>query len=347
MTVAHGRGPGHTPGSHCFGAGGQGGHNFRASAPDGRTHLIPRSIRNTPPQQTVSKQYVPGVNIPSTQQILLSRRMAETNLTTSYVARSRYQLPIDSIPRHAGIREDGKFTGPDGDANLRAMVPCGVQPDPIISQQAIVTAPNGPTEGDSASTLVIRQASYGLRDPTSSYAGRTTDSPIPGVFFREDGTIYGPRIDGIQGSEQQDRGKAKAGPQIASSQSEASIVHQDDPQDLGLKRGANADPKRGAIVRKVTISVATDALLESTDPQHQPESMTVHHRSPSPKQGLINDPQDVGQEREEQVDPQPVPAPILETGTSMQDIDGDDAETQVQSMWHTLFQVVSLSISFG
>jgi len=45
---------------------------------------------------------------------------------------------------------------------------------------------------------------------------------------------------------------------------------------------------------------------------------------------LINNPQDVGQEREKQVDPQPIPAPILETGTSMQDIDGDDVERQVQ-----------------
>jgi len=72
-------------------------------------------MRNAPPQPTVSEQYVPGVNIPSTQQALLSRRMAETNLTTSHVARSNYQLPtnttswlnIGSIPDHTGIREDG------------------------------------------------------------------------------------------------------------------------------------------------------------------------------------------------------------------------------------------------
>jgi len=62
MTVARGRGLGHTPGSHYFGAGGQGGRSFRAPAPDGRTHLIPRSICNAPPQQTVSEQYVPGVS---------------------------------------------------------------------------------------------------------------------------------------------------------------------------------------------------------------------------------------------------------------------------------------------
>jgi len=149
-----------------------------------------RSTRNAPPQQTVSEQCIPGVNIPSTQQALLSRRMAETNLTTSFVARSCYQLPLDSIPCHTGIRDDGTFTGLDGDANSRAMVPFGVQPDPIVSQQAIVTAPQGSTEGDSANTLVVRQASYGLRNPASSYAGRTTDSPIPGVFFQEDGTMY-------------------------------------------------------------------------------------------------------------------------------------------------------------
>jgi len=91
------------------------GHNSQASAPDGRPHLIPRSVRNTPPQQTVSKEYIPGVNTPSTQQALLSRRMAETNLTMSCVTRSRYQLSIDSIPRPAGTREDGTFTGLDGD----------------------------------------------------------------------------------------------------------------------------------------------------------------------------------------------------------------------------------------
>jgi len=94
MTVAHGRGRGHTPGSHYFGAGGQGGHSFRAPAPDGRTHLVPRSIRNTPPQLTVNEQYVPGISV--TQQAVLNRRMAETNLTTSYVARSCHQLPTDT-----------------------------------------------------------------------------------------------------------------------------------------------------------------------------------------------------------------------------------------------------------
>jgi len=174
MTVARGRGHGHTPGSHCFGAGGQGGRSFRAPAPDGRTHLIPRSMRNTPPQQTVSEQYVPGVSIlPVTQQALLNRRMAETNLTTSYVARSHYHLPtnitsqslliIGSIPVHTGIRKDGTFDGLDGDTNSRALVPYDVQPDPIASQHAIVVAaPRGPTIENSVSTLAVRRTSYGL-----------------------------------------------------------------------------------------------------------------------------------------------------------------------------------------
>ena len=43
---------------------------------------------------------------------------------------------------------------------------------------------------------------------------------------------------------------------------EATIDPQDDPQDVDLERGANADSKRGAIARKVTISVTTDTLLE-------------------------------------------------------------------------------------
>jgi len=114
---------------------------------------------------------------------------------------------------------------------------------------------------------------------------------------------------GIQRSEQQDEGRAYASPQIASSQSEASADHQDNPQDVDLKRGANADSERGAI--------------------DDPQNVNLL------KGGLINDPQDVGLEGEEQVDPQPIPAP------SLQDIDGDNkheqqshldynAETQIQ-----------------
>ena len=36
--------------------------------------------------------------------------------------------------------------------------------------------------------------------------------------------------------------------------------------------------------RKFTVSVATDTLLDSSDPQQQARSVTVHHRVPSPKQ---------------------------------------------------------------
>jgi len=53
-----GRGCGRTPGSHCFGAGGQ---SYWTEAPDGHTHLIPRSVHNAPPQPSVAQQHTPGV----------------------------------------------------------------------------------------------------------------------------------------------------------------------------------------------------------------------------------------------------------------------------------------------
>jgi len=199
MTVAHGRGRGHTPGLHYYSAGGQGGRGFRALAPDGRTHLIPRSIRNTPPQQTVNEQYVPGVSIlPVTQQALLNRHMAATNLTTPYVARSRHQLPTDdtsnsqqnwlnigNIPNPTRVREDGIFEGLDGDANSRAMVPYDVQPDPVVSQQAIVAAaPRELALENSANTLAVRRTSYRLRTSASNYARRMIEEdPTREVFF--------------------------------------------------------------------------------------------------------------------------------------------------------------------
>jgi len=62
--------------------------------------------------------------------------------------------------------------------------------------------------------------------------------------------------------------------------------------------------------------------------------MTVHHRTPSPKQGLVSGPQDDGQDRGEQVDPQQIPASNSDTGTSMHDIDGDDDE-EVQDQIQT------------
>jgi len=104
--------------------------------------------------------------------------MAETNLNfrTSHIARSRHQVPtedtsnsqqnwlnIGNIPRPTGIREDGTFEGLDEGTNTRrysssrAMVPCGVQPDPVISQQAIVpSAPRDLAVGNNASTLAVR-----------------------------------------------------------------------------------------------------------------------------------------------------------------------------------------------
>jgi len=215
MTVARGSGRGHTPGSHYYGAGGQGGRGSRASAPDGHTHLIPRSICNTPPQQTVNEQYVPGVSIlPVTQQALLNRRMAATNLTTPYVTRSRHQLPTDdtsnsqqnwlnigNVPSPTRVREDGTFEGLDGDANSRAMVPYDAQPDPIVSQQAIVAAaPRELALESNVSTLAVRRTSYGLRTSASNYARRMIEEdPTREVFIREDGTMYGPGIDKIDG----------------------------------------------------------------------------------------------------------------------------------------------------
>jgi len=206
MTVASGRGRGYTPGSNYYGAGGQGGRGFRAPAPDGRTHLIPRSIHNAPPQQTVNEQYVPGVSIlPVTPQALLNRCMAETNLNlrTSHTARSRHQLPTDdtsnsqqnwlnigNIPSPTGVREDGTLEGLDEGTNSRrysssrAMVPYDVQPDPIVSQRAIVpSAPRELAVGNNASTLAVRQTSYGLRTSASNYARRIIEGgPTREVF---------------------------------------------------------------------------------------------------------------------------------------------------------------------
>jgi len=129
-------------------------------------------------------------------------------------------------PHHAGIREDGTFIEDQVDAtgNLLAMIPHGAQPDPVVSQQAIVTTHTGPATEDSTNALVIHQTPYGLRNSAWTYAGHTVDNPIRAISFREDGTMYGPGIDeevrgvskqncttkthGIQGSEQQDEGRA-------------------------------------------------------------------------------------------------------------------------------------------
>ena len=174
------------------------------------------------------------------------------------------------------VREDGTFEGLDGNANSRAMVPYDVQPDPIASQQAIVVAaPRELAVENSANTLALRRTSYRLRTSASNYARRMMEEdPTQEVFFREDGTMYGPGINKI------DDDKATTVHQ-GTPQDVGSTVHQDNPQDARPERGANANLSRGA--RNVTILVATDPLLESTDPQHQPGSMTVHHRAPSPK----------------------------------------------------------------
>jgi len=80
-----GSGRGHTPGSHYFGAGGQ---SYRTEAPDGCTHLIPRSVRNTPPQPLVTQQYIPGVTSKRNTQKVVSNR------PSSHLARYGRNLPI-------------------------------------------------------------------------------------------------------------------------------------------------------------------------------------------------------------------------------------------------------------
>jgi len=153
--------------------------------------------------------------------------MAETNLATSLptnnTARSHDWLVVGDIPNHTGIREDGTFHGLDGNANSRAMVPYDARPDPVVSQQSIVaTTPRRPAVGNSTDTITVRQASYGLRTSASNFIRRTSEeSPIPEIFTREDGTTYGPGVDG------KDEDKTM-------------VVHQDAPP-LVLKKSSKED----------------------------------------------------------------------------------------------------------
>jgi len=112
-------------------------------------------------------------------------------------------LNVGNIPSPTGVREDGTFEGLDEGTNSRryssshAMVPYGVQPDPIVSQRVIVaSAPRELAVGNNTNTLAVRRTSYGLRTSASNYARRTIEmDPTREVFTREDGTMYGPGID--------------------------------------------------------------------------------------------------------------------------------------------------------
>jgi len=144
-----GRGHGRTPGSHYFGTGGQ---SYRTVAPYGRTHLIPRSFRNSPPQPSATEQYIPGVAvtrygdrshqdgeqqsypITSTSQNWLGRQMNVSNRTTSYIARCGRNLPVATdtscnrnSPYHVGVCKDGTIIGlkddEDTTGNPLAIVP--------------------------------------------------------------------------------------------------------------------------------------------------------------------------------------------------------------------------------
>jgi len=154
--------------------------------------------------------------------------MGATNPTTSYVARLRYRLarrpghPVVSYggtdmlsdasnnPHRTGIREDGAFIEDQVDAtgNSLAMILYSAQPDPIVSQQAIVTTHAGSATEDSTNALVVHQTPYGLRNSALTYAGRAVDNPVQGISFQEDGTMFlvcrnkiaQPRITGFRGA---------------------------------------------------------------------------------------------------------------------------------------------------
>jgi len=254
-----GRGCGRTPRSYYFGAGGQ---SYRTVAPDGRTHLIPRSVRNSPPQPSATEQCIPGVTvtrygdgsqqdgehqsypITSSSQNWLGRRMAVANCTTSYIARCGRNLPVatDTLcdrnnPYYVGVCEDGTFTGlkedKDTTGNPLAIVPYSAQPDPIVSQQAIVSY--------ARCTIV----SHATEDSANRLQGSTSGTIVQAcntvqVSLQEDGTLCGRDSDqeidneseqdsttqpqGTQGSEQQDEGEVQNDPQIADSERGAIIV---------------------------------------------------------------------------------------------------------------------------
>jgi len=177
----------------------------------------------------------------------------------------------------------------DTTGNPRALAPCGVQPDPIISQQAIVAT--GANSEDNTRALTARQADCGLSESALTHVEHGRDNLIQEISIREDGAVHGPGID-----EEVPQGTQQDEPQGDPQENSRPDEHQDDLQDVDLERGANADSKRGAI--------------------DDTQNINLLNRE------LINDPQDVDPEREEQVDPQPMPAP------SLHDVNGDDEHKQ-------------------
>jgi len=192
-----GRGRRCTPGSHSFGAGGQ---SYRTIAPDGRAHLIPRSVCNSPPQPLATEQCTPRVTvtrygdgshqdgehqsypITSTSQNWLGRQMTASNRTTSHIAHHGRNLPgahsgnrpvaTDTLcdcnsPYHMDVREDGTIIGLEEDedttGNPLAIIPYGTQPDPIVSQQAIISY--------AGRTIVPRTAEDSANRPQGSTSG--------------------------------------------------------------------------------------------------------------------------------------------------------------------------------
>jgi len=102
---------------------------------------------------------------------------------------------LSGVKDNLCFQDDGTLIDGQTDTtgNPRALVPYGIQPDPIVSQQAIVAT--GTTSEDNTRTLVVRQAAYGLSESAITYAERWRDNLIQEISIQEDGTMYGPGID--------------------------------------------------------------------------------------------------------------------------------------------------------
>ena len=170
--------------------------------------------------------------------------MAVTNRTTSYIARRGRNLPVATgtlcdrnNPYHMGVCEDGTITGLEEDedttGNPRALIPYSTQPDPIVSQQAIVSY--------AGRKIVPRTTKDSANRPQGSTSGTIVRARnTVQVSLREDGTLCGLNSDeeidneskqdnttqprGTQGSEQQDGGDVQNEPQIADSERGAIVV---------------------------------------------------------------------------------------------------------------------------
>ena len=331
-----GRGRGHTLGSHCFGAGG-GGQSYRTEAPDGRTHLIPRSARNTPPQPLVTQQCIAGVTSTRDTQMIVSNR------PSSYVARYGRNLPVatDMLGNrnsscHRDVREGGTFAGLEDDGedttgNSHALVSCDARPDQVVSHYAITpyagrtivpcqTGDNEDRPQGSATSIVTRTS-----QSTTDTAPRTRTASQ--VSIRNDGTMAGLELDEENDNDSKGyRPKSRAivmttkgnrsKPQTIAATTTHDAEHvlapratqENDPQDVDLERGATSD---------------------SQDPQDDPQDVDLERGATDDSQA---DPLDSDPDREVQVNPQPLPAISHEDNVPINEIEGaEDHEMDEQS----------------